>query len=197
MKKTFITDPNRSTANDLGIERQLIIESLDDIPKDRRIHFKRVGINRRHVTSPAQCSETYYRVTDVQCGSRPVTLGKPVDPFDDNVRAQPAHVATEFRNRAIGGHEQWKDVEPIEAVICLEPRIRAGGPLDQSQRFRMIPRMTIDQRASAGIHRPPESKQSILAARGADPFRTAHADEAIAGYPARFEDGRRQRLTRE
>ncbi len=197
MKRTLITDPNGSAANDLGIERKLIIKPLDDVAKNRRIHFERVGIDRRHVTSSSQCSETYYRVTDVQGGSRPATLGKPVDPFDDNVRAQSTHVATEFRNRAIGRDEQRKDVEPIEPVIRLEPRVRAGGQLDQFQRFRTVPWMTIDQRPSISIHRPPEAKQSILPARGADPFGTAHADETIAGYSARFEDGRRQRLSRE
>lgn len=193
----WITNADGSRAHDLCVEGELVVKAPHDIPKDARIDLQRIGIDCRHVTALSQRIEPHDRVADVQLGARPVALPQPVDAAYEDIGAQPPGITAERGNGAVRRDEERKDVETIEAIPRLEPRVESRRALDERKRFEAVPRVIVDQRPIVGAKRPMETKKSELAPRGAHSFGSPHADDTVAGDAVRPDIGGRQRFTAE
>jgi hypothetical protein len=142
-----------SAPHHVGIKPKPAAESAADIAKHLRITLEGVWINGRHRAAAAQGIEPHPRVSDVQLRAFPERFGHPLDPSDEDVRAEASDVPAEHRHGSVGRHEQRQDVEPLETLVRLEPRIVAGGVLNQCQGFRAVPRMTVDEGTRVGPQR--------------------------------------------
>ena len=139
-----IPDTHCSAAHHVGIERKPAAESADDIFKHLRIALEGVWIDRRHHAAAAQGIELHKRVSDVQLRALPERFGLRLDSSNEDVRSKASDVPPEHRHSSIGRDEQRADVEPLETFVRFEPRVVAGGVLDECQGFRAVPRMTVD-----------------------------------------------------
>ena len=190
-----IADADAARADHLGVERELAAEALDDVLQHARIELQRVRIDGGHDAAGAERIEADDRLADVQFGAGPVALRQPFDAANHDVRPQPPHIAAEGLDGTVGGDQQRHDVEPVEALPRFEPRVGAGGLLHQRERVDAVPAMTFDVRPALAIERAVQADQSILPARGADAFRPAHADDAIARDAIRRDLGFGQRFS--
>ena len=94
---------------------------------------------------------------------------------------QPPNVPSEGFDRAVGRHEQGEDIEAVEALPRLEPRVGACCLLYEREGVRAVPRMTVDARTAVGIKRSAQTKEAVLPPRCAHPLRASHAHDAVAG----------------
>jgi hypothetical protein len=146
----LIPHAHSSTAHHVSIERKPAAESAADVLEHLRITFERVRINSGHRAAAAQGIEPHQRVRDMQLRACPLPFGHSRDPSNEDVRAKAPDVPPEHRHRSIGRHEQRQNVEPLETFVRFEPRIVAGGVLDECQSLRAVPRMTVDEWTRVG-----------------------------------------------
>ena len=125
-----VADADGAGAEDLGVERELPVEASDDVLQHATIDLERVGIDRGHRAAAATRIERDDHVTDVELRTRPTELFSSLDAVDDDVRSQPADIATERGDRAVGGDEQREDVEALRTVVASEDRVFPGGGTD-------------------------------------------------------------------
>jgi hypothetical protein len=149
-----IAETHCSAAHHVGIKRKPAAESAADILEHLRITLEGVWINGGHRAAATQGVEPHQRVSDPQLRAFPERFGHPVDPSDEDVRAKASDVPAEHRHSAIGRHEQRQDVEPLETFVRFEPRIVAGGALNEGQGFRAVPWMTVDPGTRVRAQRP-------------------------------------------
>ena len=157
-----VSQPNRSAAYDFGVQRQPAAESADDVAEDLRIDRQRVRINRGHVTPPAQRIEPHDDLADVQLGARPVAFGETLDAADENVRPEPTDVPAEGRDTAVGRDEQRKNVEAVEILRRLEPRVVARCALHERECRRAVPSMTVDERHAVFTKDAAETQEPVV-----------------------------------
>lgn len=157
-----------------------MVESTDDVTQHQRIDLEGVRIDRGHMAASAQGMELDNCLADAQFAAGPFAFGQSLDALDDDVRSQPPDIAAEGLNRAVSRNQQRENVETIDVAPCLEPGVLTSGRLDQFERRRAIPRVTINRCPALTIERGTESEQPIVAPRRSDPFGASYADDAVA-----------------
>jgi hypothetical protein len=133
----------------------------------------------------------------VELGTGPGALAQSLHAAHEDVGTQAPDVTSEGGNSAVGGDEQGEDVEPIEAVPRLEPRVGARGRLHERQGLGAVPAMTVDAGTALRIECPSQTEQAVLAPGRTDAFGTPYTHDAVAGNAGGFESRRVQRLSRQ
>ena len=121
-KRHRIADPNDAGTLHLGVEREFTVESLNDVAKHAGVNLQRVGVDGRHVTTPAQRVQPDDRTADMQTRTGPLAFSQSIDAGDDDVRTKASDIASESSNRAVGGDKKREYVEAIQAIPRFELR---------------------------------------------------------------------------
>jgi hypothetical protein len=115
----------------------------------------------------------------MQARTWPLPFSQPIDAADDDVRAKPTDITSESSNRTIGGDKKRQDIEAIQAIPRFEPRVVAGGFLDERKRFLAVPRITVNAWAAVEIERAAQAKEPILPTGRTHAFRPTYPHNPI------------------
>ena len=148
---------------DRAVERELAAEAGADVAQHVDVLDERVGMERRHDAARAQRVQPDDDVADPQAPAFPVALGEPLDAAEDDVRPQPAAVAAEAADRAVGGDEEGEDVEAGGRVEDRELRVGTGDVLHDGGDLRRGGGAVLDERLAVGesVARRPSSRGRV------------------------------------
>ena len=118
-----------------------------------RVLLGGVRIEGGHDASLPETDNPDDGAAELELAMLPGPLGESGDAANEQIRPKPPAIVAEESDRAVGGDEQRKHVEPIQAVIAHEPRPRSGGLPDVRRTPAIAPRPPVDERLTVGSQR--------------------------------------------
>jgi hypothetical protein len=164
-----MADFDEPSASDGCVQTELPTEAANDIAENPGILLRGVRIVGCHDTTPAEVRKSDLRFGQPQNRTGPLSFGETFNTADHQVRTQAPEVAAERRQRTVGTHEQWEDIEPFWGVESLESSTRLNRCLNAPADLTRLPGQPVHQRLSIHAERCVKSQQTRERPRGDHP----------------------------
>jgi hypothetical protein len=128
-KAGVLIDVNVASSDDVAIQCERAVESLDNFTQDVRVLSERIGIKGRHHAAGPEVLDADYDVTDQELPTGPFPLLETGDSSNDYVGPKSPPIVPELSNRTVSCDQKREDVEAIHTLVVDETRARPNDPL--------------------------------------------------------------------
>jgi len=144
-----IADCKYAGLHDVAIQRQRSVKFAVNLPEYVHILYQRIRVERRHDTAITQIFNPDNYLTRSQRLPLPLSFVEPMHSANDDIGTQSPSVISEGCDRTVGRHQQRQNVESLDTIVPLKPRVRPRGVTH----IDFAPRLPIHQRFAVSTQR--------------------------------------------